>query len=103
MDAYSTDAWRKARRTYLTRYPHCVDCGAQATEPDHVPPRRLLVALGVHDPDHTRWLRARCASCHATKTRTIDEPLMRRWEQGEDAQILAEGAMKWHDGVGRGA
>jgi 5-methylcytosine-specific restriction protein A len=94
MDAYTTGAWRTTRTTYLATHPHCVDCGAQATQPDHVPPRVLLVALGIHDPDHERWLQPRCAPCHGTKTRVVDDPIIRRWQQGEDAHALVDEAMR---------
>lgn len=94
MDAYTTEAWRTTRGAYLATHPHCVDCGAKATQPDHVPPRVLLVAIGIHNPDHERWLQPRCAPCHARKTRTVDAPLLRRWHQGEDAQAIANEAMR---------
>jgi hypothetical protein len=94
MDAYTTQAWRATRGTYLATHPHCVDCGAQATQPDHVPPRALLVALGIHDPDHERWLQPRCATCHARKTRIVDASILKRWQQGEDARALANEAMQ---------
>lgn len=100
MDAYSTDDWKRRRRAYLTQHPHCVDCGAKATQPDHVPPRELLLALGVHDPDHPQWLTPRCATCHSRKTRTVDQPLLRRWQAGENPQQLAEEAMRMNVGVG---
>lgn len=94
MDAYSTAQWRTHRARYLADHPNCVDCGQPSEQPDHVPPRQLLVALGIHDPDHERWLQPRCASCHARKTRTVDEPLLARWHSGEDPTALAEEAMQ---------
>jgi 5-methylcytosine-specific restriction endonuclease McrA len=93
MDAYSTDQWRRIRRAYLRTHPTCVDCGDRATEPDHVPPRALLLALGIHNPDDEQWLNPRCKRCHSTKTKLVDQPLLRRWRNGEDAQSLAEEAM----------
>lgn len=93
MDVYSTDQWRQLRRAYLKRHPTCVTCGARATEPDHVVPRVLLVALGIHDPDDEQWLQPLCKPCHSRKTKLIDQPLLRRWREGEDAQTLAEEAM----------
>jgi 5-methylcytosine-specific restriction endonuclease McrA len=93
MDVYSTAQWRALRRAYLRTHPTCVDCGAKATEPDHVPPRALLVALGINDPDDTQWLSPRCKRCHSRKTKLVDQPLLRRWRNGEDAQALAEEAM----------
>lgn len=100
MAAYSTHAWRSSGPAFFTQHPHCVDCGAEATQRDHVPPRRLLVALHIRDPDHPRWLQPRCDSCHSTKTATLDTPLLQRWQAGEDAAQLAEEAMGWHQGVG---
>ena len=99
MGAYTTHAWRKRRKRYLEANPTCA-CGAKATEPDHTPPRQLLVALGIHDPDADQWLTQRCASCHARKTRIIDSQLLQRWRQGEDAQALCEEAMQQAAGVG---
>jgi 5-methylcytosine-specific restriction endonuclease McrA len=93
MDVYSTHQWRGRRRTYLRAHPTCVDCGAEATEPDHVPPRALLVAIGIHNPDADQWLRPRCQPCHSSKTKLIDQPLLRRWHAGEPAQALCEEAM----------
>ena len=92
MTAYSTTAWRHHRTRYLSRHPNCVDCGQAATQPDHTPPRALLLALGIHDPDDERWLQPRCASCHAAKTRTIDAPILARLRAGEDATQLAHEA-----------
>lgn len=92
MGAYTTTAWRTTRQRYLATHQHCIDCGGNATQPDHTPPRVLLVALGVHDPDHERWLRARCASCHATKTQLVDAPLITRMHAGDDIHALANEA-----------
>ncbi len=94
MDVYSTTQWMGVRTAYLSLHPWCLDCGAKATQPDHVPPRMLLLALGVHEPDHARWLQPRCATCHARKTRTIDAPLIRRWRNGEDARELCNELLK---------
>lgn len=94
MDAYTTGTWRTTRIAYLATHPHCIDCGNTATQPDHVPPRALLVALGIHDPDHERWLRPRCATCHARKTRTVDAPLIARMHAGEQTHALATEAMQ---------
>jgi 5-methylcytosine-specific restriction enzyme A len=94
MDAYTTHTWRtNTRPTYLHTHPTCARCGAKATEVDHTPPRQLLVALGIHEPDHEQWLTSLCQSCHATKTARIDKPLLNRWQHGEDAQTIAEQAM----------
>lgn len=93
MNAYSTQAWRVFRAQYLATHPLCVDCGAEATQPDHCPPRRILLAIGINNPDHTRWLRPRCGSCHSRKTRTIDDALLRRLARGEDPNALASEAL----------
>ena len=82
-------AWQKGLRGYLQRNPWCVDCGAPATERDHVPPRQILVALGVANPDAPRWLEPVCRRCHSKRTRSIDVVLLRRLVEGEDAQHLA--------------
>ena len=100
MNVYSTDAWRKAGPAFYRLHPRCQDCGAPATQRDHVPPRQILTALGVATPDHPRWLQPRCDSCHATKTATVDKPLLQRWRNGEDAQQLAEEAMRQSPKVG---
>lgn len=93
MSVYSTREWRLHRARYLHDHPTCAHCGMAATEADHVVPRQLLVALGIHDPDHEQWLQPLCGSDHSRKTRTVDQPLLLRWRQGEDAQTLAEEAM----------
>lgn len=101
MDIYSTPQWRRRQHRYLKHHRWCAcGCGQPATQADHVVPRRLLVALGVHDPDHDRWLQPLTRSCHSTKTHTIDVTLLRRWEAGEDAATLAEEAMRTVGGVG---
>lgn len=92
MSVYSTDEWRRRRLAYLRTHPTCW-CGATATEPDHVVPRQLLVALGIHDPDDEQWLQPLCKPHHSRKTKLIDQPLLRRWRNGGDAQTLAEEAM----------
>lgn len=93
MTVYSTAKWRNGAAGYFQRHPACVDCGAPATQRDHVPPRRVLVAAGIHDPDHERWWRGRCDSCHSRVTVTRDTPLLRRLQAGEDPAVLAEEAM----------
>lgn len=93
MDVYSTNEWRARRRAYLRTHPTCIRCGAEANEADHVVPRQLLVALGIHDPDDEQWLQPLCKPDHSRKTRLVDQPLLRRWRQGEAAQTLAEEAM----------
>lgn len=57
--------WRKRRDAFLAKHPDCTDCGRKATVPDHAPKtRKQLVAEGVKDPDHERYLQPRCARCH---------------------------------------
>lgn len=92
MTAYHGD-WPRRRAKFLRSHPTCVDCSAPATVPDHVPPRRLLLELGIADPDNDRWLRPRCEPCHDRKTQTIDKPLLARFHAGEDPKRLAEEAM----------
>lgn len=99
MDVYSTHQWRTRRRTFLRAHPTCVDDGAKATEADHVPPRALLLAAGIHDPDADQWLRPRCQPCHSRKTKLTDQPLLRRWREGEDAHTLCDEAMTTEGGV----
>jgi 5-methylcytosine-specific restriction enzyme A len=86
--------WPTRRAAFLAKHPSCVDCGAPATEPDHVPPRQLLVALGINDPDDDQWLRPRCKADHSKVTASRDKPLLARWEAGEDPAVLAEEAMR---------
>lgn len=97
MSVYSTQAWRQPAREWLKHNPTCIDCGNPSTQRDHTPPRRLLIAAGIHEPDHPRWWVPRCGPCHSRKTQTIDVPLLRRLDAGEPAQPLCEEAMKLHD------
>ena len=101
MDHYSTAEWRKRRAHYLQAHFTCAcGCGGQATEVNHRVPRRMLMALGIHDPDHARWLQALTHSCHSRTTRMVDVPLLERWRAGEDARKLAQEAMELTEGVG---
>lgn len=101
MEIYSTHGWRKHHASYLQAHPLCAcGCGEPATQADHRVPRRMLVALGIHNPDHPRWLQALTHSCHSRKTRLVDVPLLARWLQGEDAAELADEAMRLTAGVG---
>jgi hypothetical protein len=43
-------------------------CLEPATDVDHEPPRRELVAAGVTDPDAEQYLTALCHSHHSRKT-----------------------------------
>ena len=61
--------WRKIAAEFLEYFPVCVDCGGEATVPDHDPLTRAeLVRRGVPDPDTWEYLVPRCASCHNRKT-----------------------------------
>lgn len=57
--------WRRVRAAFLKAHPVC-DCGAPASEADHVIPLR---EGGSH-----AWanLRARCKPCHSSKTAAHD-------------------------------
>lgn len=67
--------WRRVRAAHLVDHPHCTDCGAKATEVDHVTP---LSAGGTHDP----WnLRSYCHGCHSRRTGR-DQPGGARRGQG---------------------
>jgi len=89
---YGSKGWRSLRASLLPpgAPPDCVDCQEPASELDHVPPRRILLALGVHSPDHPRWLEPRCKGCHSRVTARIDVELLARLEQGEAPELLAE-------------
>ena len=54
--------WRKLRRMVLNRNPLCAECGAIATEVDHIVPRKN----GGENVDSN--LRALCKPCHSRKT-----------------------------------
>lgn len=60
--------WRERRAAFLARHPNCEVCGAPATEADHEPTRRELVAAGIADPDDERYLHALCHPHHSEKT-----------------------------------
>jgi 5-methylcytosine-specific restriction protein A len=60
--------WRKKRAAFLAANPACEDCGHPATDVDHIPSRRELLAQGVHDPDADQYLHSRCHSDHTRKT-----------------------------------
>ena len=70
--------WRRNRTRFLAAFPDCVDCGDQATVPDHDPVTRAeLVRRGDPDPDGWHHLQPRCAPCHGRKTVTQDGALGR--------------------------
>lgn len=60
---YDRAKWQRTRRAQLAREPLCRDCGAIATEVDHVRP---LEEGG--DPWAFSNLQSLCASCHARKS-----------------------------------
>lgn len=90
---YATPAWRRTRAAILAANPHCTDCGNPATDVDHAPPRRILLACGIHQPDAPRWLHPRCKRCHSRVTLTIDQPLLARLDAGDDPTQLAQLAL----------
>lgn len=92
MRAYSTAAWRRARRAQLTRSSHCATCGSRGQVVDHRIPRQILAAAGIAALDHKRWLQTLCERCHNTKTAAVDRPLLARLRAGEDPTTLAEAA-----------
>ncbi len=66
---YATPAWRKARKSWLARYPLCADCGelglvVAAREVDHIRPHRGDKALFW---DRGNW-QSLCKPCHSRKT-----------------------------------
>ena len=91
---YDSPAWRRTRTDILTRHPTCQYCdNAKSEHADHVPPRRILLAAGIHQPDHPRWLIAACARCHNTATARIDSKLAQQLANGTPATHLAEQAI----------
>ena len=92
-DHYSTSRWMTRRATFLRANPACVDCVAPASDADHVPPRRILLAAGVNDPDVPTYLQPRCHPCHSRRTQLVDVPLLRRLDAGDDPALLANEAL----------
>lgn len=93
MDAYTTPHWRTTRARHLRTHPTCTHCHNNGNVVDHIIPRQILTAAGIHNPDHPRWLQTLCDTCHNRKTRTTDTPLIRRLNAGEDATLLASQAL----------
>lgn len=89
---YSATTWRTTRTRYLTTHPHAWCCGQPTEHIDHVIPRRILQAAGIHNPDADQWLQPLCAAHHSHKTRTVDMPLLAQLDSGTPAQQLAEQA-----------
>jgi len=58
--------WPEIRAEHLRLYPYCVNCGAIATQVDHILP---LSRGGTHDHYN---LNSMCHSCHSRKTATQD-------------------------------
>lgn len=95
---YDTAQWQHRRATYRARHPRCAcGCGRASTDVDHIIPRRILVAAGIHDPDHDRWLCALAHSCHSQKTQTVDRPLLAALTAGAEPDDLAEQALSAFD------
>lgn len=90
---YASPTWRRYRAQFLARNPNCARCGEQATDVDHAPPRRILLATGITYPDRPTWTHPLCHPCHSWVTRTIDQPLLARLDAGDDPQLLAEQAL----------
>lgn len=100
--SYDDASWRKQRNALLSTRPPCVDCAAPAIDLDHVPPRRLLLAVASNhegrgdcatNVDDPIWLHPRCKPCHSWRTMHIDLPLLRRLDAGEDAAQLCADAL----------
>jgi len=60
------EKWRRIRAQFLKAHPHCCECGAPATEADHVVP---LAQGGTNKWDN---LQPMCKSCHSRKTARHD-------------------------------
>lgn len=60
--------WRRISKAYLRAHPQCMECGAPATETDHIRPRPrgARVDRSTHDRDEN--LQALCKRCHRSKT-----------------------------------
>jgi 5-methylcytosine-specific restriction endonuclease McrA len=96
---HGTQAWRNRSSSYRAANPTCIDCGAASTQADHVIPRAILVAAGIVDPDHPRWLQPLCTRCHSRKTATIDKPLLAALRDGGEPDALAEQCMSMQRGA----
>lgn len=60
-------SWAERSARFLEANPWC-GCGAPATVSNHRIRRKLLVAMGVADPDGDEYLEPMCASCHGAFT-----------------------------------
>jgi len=58
--------WEKVRAAHLAMEPACRDCGAPATDVDHIQRKR-----GGGSDAHAN-LASRCHSCHSRKTARVD-------------------------------
>lgn len=61
---YNSTRWRKARASFLVRYPICVECDKPSTTVDHKIPHQGNIVLFW---DVSNW-QAMCGSCHSAKT-----------------------------------
>ena len=67
---YGTQEWRRRSASFLAKHRDCERCGQRATEADHEPERKVLIAMGVADPDDEQYLHPMCKPCHSRKTLT---------------------------------
>jgi 5-methylcytosine-specific restriction endonuclease McrA len=61
---YTTPEWRAFRSLVLAAHPHCVDCGALATDVDHLIPVREAPDRAL-DPSNVV---SRCHPHHSART-----------------------------------
>lgn len=59
-------AWQRLRLAHLLAEPMCRECGAKATDVDHIVPRRQ------GGTDAAPNLQSLCHSCHSRKTDRYD-------------------------------
>jgi len=64
LEFYRSSAWRNLRDEVLAEHPACADCGALATQVDHVIALRDRPELGVERAN----LRPLCRRCHSRRT-----------------------------------
>lgn len=91
---YSTAAWMRRAARYRKRHPQCTcGCGRPTVDVDHIVPRQILVAAGIHDPDADRWLQPLAHACHSAKTAAVDRPLLDALAAGGTPGVLAQRAI----------
>jgi 5-methylcytosine-specific restriction protein A len=61
---YRTAEWRRLRTAILTARPLCVDCGARATDLDHLLTLRARPDLALSPSN----VAPRCHACHSRRT-----------------------------------